>query len=96
MRLEFALAILAKEMAFSADAFFDKESEIYQDIWEAIETVKRVTTSRLIEELVEHEEQNDQPAHLESLKIHWRRQGFTDLVQEYCDYFPASGREALS
>jgi len=96
MRHERALAVLAKEMEFCADAFFDDESEIYSDIMEAIKTVKRVTTSRLIEELVEHEEQNDQPAHLESLKIHWQRKSFPDLVQEYCDYFPASDREDKS
>lgn len=94
MRHERALAILAEEMAFWADVY-DKESEIYQDIVEAIETVKRVITSRLIEELVEHEEQNDQPEHLKSLKIHWRKKGFTDLVQEYCDTFPAANQEAL-
>ena len=96
MRLERALAILAEEMGFSANGFYDEESEIFQDISDAIETVKQVTTSRLIEELVEHEEQNDQPAHLESLKIHWRRQGFTELVKEYCDYFPAANQEGES
>ena len=96
MRHERALAILAKEMEFCADGFYDDESEIYSDILEAIETVKRVTTSRVIEELVEHEEQNVGSAHLESLTIHWRRQGFTDLVQEYCDYFTASDREGES
>ena len=95
MRHERALAILAEEMEFWADVY-DKESDIYQDIVEALETVKRVITSRLIEELVEHEEQNDQPEHLESLKIYWRNKGFTDLVKEYCDTFPAANQEALS
>ena len=96
MRIEFALAILAEETAFCAKHFYDNESEIYQDILEAIETVKRATTSRLIEELVEHEEQNDSPDHLERLKIHWRNRGFTNLVQEYCDTFPAVNWEAVS
>jgi hypothetical protein len=95
MRLEFALALLTEEMAWCLKRY-DQGSEIYQDISEALRAVKEETTSRLIEELIEHEEQNDDPHHLESLKIHWGVMSFADLVAEYCDTFPAASREALS
>ena len=94
MRLEFAVVLLVEQMAFCADAFFDKESEAYEDIQKAIQTVKRATTSRLIEELVEHEEQNDDPHHLEGFQYYLDRIGLAELVAEYCNTFPAANREA--
>jgi len=95
MRLEVALEILTAEMAWCAKRY-DQESEIYQDISEAVRTVKQETKSRLIEELVEHEEQNDDPDHLEGFQYYLDRIGFAELVAEYCNTFPAANREAVS
>jgi|TARA_Y100000015_G_scaffold38058_1_gene40618 hypothetical protein len=75
----------------------ERSLQFWEDLLrEAQNNIHRLKISTwMIEDLSEHEEQNDiSEQELGSQRKRWISLSYPDLVQEYCDTFPAANREA--